>query len=194
MESNIENSELDNIEKLFKENYKSLCNVVFRIINDWDASEDVVQEMFLKLWKKKHEIKIESSLKGYLFKSASNSAINYLQSQKKLKLKEELSEQISNTQAVEESMIYDGKELQIRIEEALNKLPPKCKAIFLLSRQEGMKYQEIADELDISIKTVENQMGIALKKMKEELAPYLTKEFLVWPLLICLTTLINYLF
>jgi RNA polymerase sigma-70 factor (ECF subfamily) len=191
MENNIENSELENIEKLFKENYKSLCNVVFRIINDWDASEDVVQEMFLKLWKKKKDIKIESSLKGYLFKAASNSAINYLQSQRKLKIKEELTEQINNSQIIEESLNYDGRELQIRIEVALNKLPPKCKVIFLLSRQEGMKYQEIADELDISIKTVENQMGIALKKMKEELAPYLTKEFLVWPLLFLLGSLMS---
>jgi len=190
MENNFEKSELDNIEKLFKENYKSLCNVVFRIINDWDASEDVVQEMFLKLWRKKEEIKIESSLKGYLFKAASNSAINYLQSQKKEKLKEELSDKIKNSQIAEETINLDGKELQKKIEEALNKLPPKCKVIFLLSRQEGMKYQEIADELDISIKTVENQMGIALKKMKEELAPYLTKEFLIWPLLFFLTAIL----
>jgi RNA polymerase sigma-70 factor (ECF subfamily) len=147
--------------------------------------------MFLKLWKKKKDIKIESSLKGYLFKAASNSAINYLQSQRKLKIKEELTEQINNSQIIEESLNYDGRELQIRIEVALNKLPPKCKVIFLLSRQEGMKYQEIADELDISIKTVENQMGIALKKMKEELAPYLTKEFLVWPLLFLLGSLMS---
>jgi RNA polymerase sigma-70 factor (ECF subfamily) len=165
--------DLQDIEKLFKENHKRLCNVVNRIINNREAAEDVVQEMFIKLWRKKDELTIESSLKGYLFKMASHAAINYLETNKRFKLNEEITDRNSSELVVNESNYLEGKELADKIEQAIKNLPPKCKAIFLLSRYEGMKYQEIADHLNLSLKTVENQMGIALQKLREDLTNYL---------------------
>jgi RNA polymerase sigma-70 factor, ECF subfamily len=73
-----------------------------------------------------------------------------------------------------DSLTY--KEFELRSRQAIDRLPPQCKTIFLLCRQEGMKYQEIADALDISLKAVENQMGIALKKLRADLKPFLTME------------------
>jgi RNA polymerase sigma-70 factor (ECF subfamily) len=169
----MENGDLQNIEQLFKENHKRLCNIVHRIINDREAAEDVVQELFIKIWKKRAELKIESSLKGYLMKAAANAAINYLENNKRFKFNQELTNENSAAHVVNECPL-EGKELMQKIYKALNHLPPKCKAIFVLSRFEGMKYQEIADQLDLSLKTVENQMGIALQKLRDDLGSYLS--------------------
>src|SRR5690606_3853531 len=79
------------------------------------------------------------------------------------------------------------QELEQRLDHAINSLPPKCRAIFVLSRFEEMKYQEIANHLDISVKTVENQMGIALEKIRNSMAPYLRGEFLIWPILLLIS-------
>lgn len=179
MEKVLENLDLESIEGIFKTYYKSLCNIVFRIVRDKEAAEDVVQEMFLKIWKKRNEITIETSLKSYLFRAASNAAINYLHAEKRNKIKETLSLKETANSNVDESYKFNETELESLINQALNNLPPKCKAIFLLSRLEGLKYQEIAERLCISIKTVENQMGIALKKLREELQPYYNNKVLV---------------
>ncbi|MBX9851529.1 MAG: RNA polymerase sigma-70 factor [Cytophagaceae bacterium] len=184
MDMEASNSDLQNIEKLFRENYKSLCNVVNRIVHDWDAAEDVVQEMFIKIWKKRNELKIETTLKGYLYKAASNAALNYLENNKRFKLHQEITEKNTANQIIDESVKLEQKEFEERIDRALDKLPPKCKAIFVLSRFEGMKYQEIANHLDVSLKTVENQMGIALQKLRDDLKPYISGEFMLWPLLL----------
>lgn len=78
----------------------------------------------------------------------------------------------------------ESRELEQKITQAVNNLPPKCKAVFVLSRYEGLKYKQIAEHLDISVKTVENQMGSALQKLRDELKPYLTREFLMMMIVI----------
>lgn len=164
----------EKFEILYKTYYKILRNVVENIINDKDASHDVVQEVFLKLWRKRDDLDLILHPKAYLFKSSVNASITYLE---------------NNKQQVELTDIYPAdietadsnmltKELELKIRMALNKLPPKCKAIFILSRFESMKYKEIANLLDVSEKTVENQMGIALKRMREDLKQYIPKSFL----------------
>lgn len=186
MDEKSESTDLKDIEKLFKENYKRLCNVVYRIINDWDAAEDVVQEMFVKIWKKRDELKVESTARGYLYRSASNAALNYLENNRRFRLNEEISEKNTSALIIDENSRLEERELQAKIDEALDRLPPKCKTIFILSRFEGMKYQEIADHLNLSLKTVENQMGIALKKLREDLSSYISTEYLFWPILLSL--------
>lgn len=186
-----ENLDFSKIEELFKFYYKTLCNIAYRIVGDRDAAEDVVQEVFIKLWERKEEITIDSSIKGYLFKSVSNAAINYLQKNRALKYKEEISENTHAAYLVDGGNKMDEKELEARIEKAIEKLPPKCKAIFVLSRFEEMKYQEIAQHLNISIKTVESQMGIALEKLRHALTPYMNKEFLFMPILMVLSGLMS---
>lgn len=137
-------------------------------------AEEVVQEVFINFWERRNDIVITHSVKSYLVSSVRNRSINYL----KLQLpKDQRKEDIDDfhillpTPGGLQAMEY--QELHDLVQKAINQLPEKCKAIFVLSREEGLTYQEIATQLDLSVKTVENQMGIALKKMRAALKPYL---------------------
>lgn len=152
-----------------------LRNAAENIIDDHDAAHDIVQEVFVKLWHKKDEVKVILNLKAYLFRSVINSSLTYLE-QNKNKIKTDEFRMASQSSTDSKLM---AQELENKIQVALKALPPKCKAIFVLSRFEGLKNKEIAEYLNLSLKTVENQMGIALKRMREDLKPYLTREFLV---------------
>ena len=160
-------------EAAFREYYTPLYRVVYPILKSRDSAEDVVQDLFVRLWNKRDSIVISSSLKSYLYRAAINSAFDYLDKYKKevqmggKPLKEEL---VSMNETEE---YLSGKEAERRISEAMEKLPPACRTVFIMSREEDMTYQEIADSLQISIKTVENQIGKALKILREELKPHL---------------------
>lgn len=164
----------EKFEIIYKTYYTTLRNVVENIINDKDASHDVVQEVFLKLWRKREELDLILHPKSYLYRSAVNAAISYLETNKQPVQLTDL--KVADTEHADSNILT--RELEIKIRLALDKLPAKCKAIFVLSRFENMKYKEIAGFLDISEKTVENQMGIALKRMREDLKQYITKSFL----------------
>lgn len=152
-----------------------LRNAAENIIDDHDAAHDVVQEVFVKLWHKKDEVGAILNIKAYLFRSVINSSLTYLENNKN-KIKTD-DFRLASQGSTDSKLM--AQELEGKIQLALNALPPKCKAIFVLSRFEGLKNKEIAEYLNLSLKTVENQMGIALKRMKEDLKPYLTREFLV---------------
>ncbi len=156
-------------EELFKKCYAPLCKVIFRILKDKDLAEDTVQEVFVKLWEKRADYKIETSLKSYLYRAAINSAYNYLEKNKrytKLSLEESAIEPV-DTFSVEDQI--QARELEAKISTALEKLPEACREVFILSRYEGLSYKEIAETLDISVKTVENQIGKALRIFREQL-------------------------
>jgi RNA polymerase sigma-70 factor (ECF subfamily) len=160
-------------EDLYKSNYNDLKNLADNIVGE-DHSHDVVQEVFLKLWNKKDAMDDVENKKAYLTRSVINSSLTQLERNKRFpRLNVLRSEPIAK-----ENSTMDQKELENAISKALDALPPKCRTIFVLSRFEEMKYAEIASHLDISVNTVENQMGIALKKMRTELSVYLTKEFM----------------
>ncbi|MBL7932379.1 MAG: RNA polymerase sigma-70 factor [Bacteroidia bacterium] len=167
--------QLDNFEEVYKTHYKMLRNAAENIIDDHDASHDIVQEVFVKLWHKKDEISAILNIKAYLFRSVINSSLTYLENNKNKIKTDEF--RLASQSSTDSKLI--AQELESKIQIALKGLPPKCKAIFVLSRFEGLKNKEIAEHLNLSLKTVENQMGIALKRMKEDLKPYLTREFLV---------------
>lgn len=163
-------------EKIFKEHYKSLCDFAYNLLQDRDLAKDTVQEVFLKLWKNRDNLEMGTSIRSYLFKATSHTALNHLRFSKKIiRMDEEGFNAMSSPSGTEE---IGFKELELKIRASIDRLPPKCKVIYLLSRHEGLKYQEIADTLDISLKTVENQMGIALEKLRNDLKPFLTPEFL----------------
>ncbi len=167
---------LNDIEKIFRTHHKMLCKVAYAVVKDKSAAEDIVQDVFLTIWKKRNELVIDSNLKGYLYRAVSNSCLNYLQSYHKRNVKsfEEFGEQALGVYAPHDTMDYD--QLNHAVEKAIEKLPPRCKVIFVLSRMEGLKHQQIADALQVSVKTVENQMGIALVKLREELKPFLKRD------------------
>ena len=114
-------------------------------------------------------------MKGYLYKATTNSALNWLEKNKRVV---RYSEKIGEPNANVVELKLNADELLEKIEHAINTLPPKCKAIFVLNRYEELKYRQIAEHLNISIKTVENQMSIALDKLRKELRAYLPKAIL----------------
>jgi len=155
--------------RLFDEYYVSLCYFANKFIGDMDISRSVVQQVYVDLWEKREKIDILWSVKSYMFHAVNNKSIDYLRKNKNtvtLTDKEGDTRQIPFRDLVEESELND------RINNSINQLPEKCREIFLLCRFEGLKYSEIAERLHISVKTVEMQMGIALKKLRESLSDY----------------------
>ncbi|MBW3466907.1 RNA polymerase sigma-70 factor [Arthrospiribacter ruber] len=160
-------------EILFKSHYSALCRFAYQYLSDKDAAEEVVQSAFIGFWEKKESIQIDASLKSYLYSSVRNACLNEL---KRLKVRQVHAEAVvadgeRYTHAADHQAIKN--ELESKIQEAIEALPDQCKLIFRMSRFEDLKYQEIADALQISIKTVENQMGKALKLMRLKLKDYL---------------------
>ncbi len=164
-------------ETLFRSNYKILCNSALQIVKNEAVAEDIVQEVFIKLWENRSKIKIESNPSAYLKKMVVNAGINHLDKHKNIQINSiHLNGNVNLKPSFIESKL-DYTQLHKVINEALDKLPPKCKAIFMLCRFEDMKYKEVAELLDISIKTVESQMGIAIKRLNQDLKPVLIKHF-----------------
>jgi len=171
---------INEIEGLFKQYHKVLCNITSNIVNDRAAAEDIVQDVFMNLWRKRNEIDFAIPMKGYLYRATTNGALNWIAKNKRtIPFNDALWKQNVLTSNVVEDKINE-KELRTKIKQAIDRLPPKCKAIFVLSRYEGMKYKQIAENLNISIKTVENQISIALDKLRKELKPYLTSTLLIF--------------
>jgi len=166
-------------EKVFKLYYKPLCDYACTIIKDSDESEEVVQNIFFVIWSKKKILGISISLKSYLYRSVHNECLNKLKHIKvKLVYAMDLKNNITTSGLDNVSENIDAKELNKKIQSALDSLPEQCGKVFKLSRFENLKYSEIALKLDISIKTVENHMGKALKIMRDNLKDYLM--LLIW--------------
>lgn len=159
-------------EHLFRTYYQVLCNYACTLVKDMDEAEEIVQNVFYTIWKKREELQI-GSLKSYLYRAVHNDAMNKL---KHAKIKMNYAEDYRKTTGAgidSASQTIDAKELSQKIHEAIGDLPEQCGLVFRLNRFENKKYAEIAAELGISIKTVENPMGKALRLMREKLKDYL---------------------
>jgi RNA polymerase sigma-70 factor (ECF subfamily) len=160
-------------EILFHKYYGILCSFASKLIHDHVAAEEIVQDFFVKLWEKRQKISIETSVKNYFFRSVKNLCINYIQHNKtKIKYAQTLLSEVENN--LSDDSNYPEVDLFEKIEENINSLPEKRREIFRLSRQEGLKYHEIAQKLNISIKTVETQMSLAIKTLRDKLKNYTT--------------------
>jgi RNA polymerase sigma-70 factor (ECF subfamily) len=174
--NNIKQGDEIAFEQLFKTYYSHLCLFATKILADNNSAEEIVQDFFVKLWEKRKEIFIDSSLKNYLFRSVKNLCLNHIKHNhiKIQHAKRVISEAETNQ--------YNDNFIEINliqeIEESIESLPEKRREIFRLSREEGLKYREIAEKLNISIKTVEAQMGLAIKSLREKLKKYNTFLFL----------------
>lgn len=160
-------------EMLFREYYNSLCHFSYKIVKDTVIAEEIVQDIFYYLWDKRNAIELTISLKSYLFKSVHNNSLKYLRHQKvvidhasKVRITQE------NNFEIQENYAELGEITHI-IHKTLNGLPERTREIFNLNRNEGLKYLEIADQLNISIKTVEAHMSNVLKLFRENLKDYL---------------------
>lgn len=169
--------DLEMMEILFKRLYKPLRAYAFRLVNEMDVAEDIVQDVFFKIWLQRDTIRFEDqAVKSYLFKAVYTHALNAL-NQRQLHLyslqsyqeSEQLDQYLSSyyTQNSENSLLL--KELEREITTCIESLPPQCHKVFILSRTYGLKNREIAEQLGISIKAVEKQISKALSCLKEHL-------------------------
>ncbi|HHH50402.1 MAG TPA: RNA polymerase sigma-70 factor [Saprospiraceae bacterium] len=164
------------LQQIFDTYYIPVCQAIHRIIKEKETVKDIAQDVFIKFWQKRNQLEINSSLKAYLQRMGINEAISYIRKHKKMQ-QEEIEEYKMPFAAVSSESQFLEKELQEKINDAIETLPPKCKLVFQLSRFEQMTYREIAEKLGISIKTVENQMGKALSVLRAELGGYLNRSF-----------------
>ncbi|MGL1885931.1 MAG: RNA polymerase sigma-70 factor [Reichenbachiella sp.] len=171
-------------EELFNFFYKDMCRFCLKYVRDEIVAEEIVQNLFLYIWEKRNSIKITSSVKAYLYTAVKNRSFNYI----KLQLPKEQNkidiDEYGVLEVVEENkedeMVME--ELKRQVSAAISDLPPKCQMIFNLSRNSGMTYKEIAEELDLSVKTVENQVGVALRKLRAQLQPVWDKVLILFVL------------
>jgi len=161
----------DAFNKLFRAYYSKLCHYAVMLGCCGEDAEEIVQELFTKLWMNRQKTEIDISAKSYLYKSTRNAVINLVEHQR-IKQKYAGEEILAKTEFFDVNPLLVA-ELQEHIQSAINKLSEGRKQIFILSRSDGLSYQEIAEKLNISPKTVENQMGHALKQLREELKDYL---------------------
>ena len=165
----VKGDDLTSYEIIFKKYFKELYRFAFSYVRDATIAEEMAQEVFLYVWEKRKQIEIQTTLKTYLYSAIKNKCLNYI----KLELpKQQAMADVSEVMlSITTSHGDEGENERLKnyIASAIDSLPNKCRKIFILSRNAGLTYEEIAEELDLSKKTVENQMGIALKKLRESL-------------------------
>jgi RNA polymerase sigma-70 factor (family 1) len=157
-------------QQAYRELYTSLYSYLFgfakTIVQSRESAEEVVSDVFIKLWERRKELEKIEHLKIYLYVATRNIAFNYLDKQKR-----NSTNSIDDVEAEFTSIDFDPEQLLITadmlalIQKAIDQLPPKCKIIFKLAKEDGLKYREVAEVLNISVKTVENQLAIALYKI-----------------------------
>lgn len=155
-------------ETLFKLFYAPLCTYAYKYVRDYDEAEDLVQGFFAKIWDSKSSISINTSVKNYFFRSVRNLSLNHIKHRSVVDQHQK--ETLRNMVIADNEQSAFDFVLAERINFHIDQLPPKRREIFILSRQHDLKYREIAEKLNISVKTVETQMGLALKELRNKLS------------------------
>lgn len=159
---------------LFRSHFKGLCFFAQKYVKDIDTAKEIVQDAFLSMWEKRDTIDLDRPVKSYLTMVIHNKCTNYLRDNRKFDSNILEIENLLDVPEYESTDSLVTNELKEKIDSALNDLPEKCREVFVLNRYENLKYQEIAEKLQISVKTVETQMSKALQHMRVRLAEYLT--------------------
>jgi RNA polymerase sigma-70 factor (ECF subfamily) len=160
-------------EQVFKTHYKALHSYACTILKDEMAAEEIVQQIFLKIWERKQQLSIQSSIRAYLYRAVYNDCLNVLKHEKVKKAYQTYTTHFMKNETDHASTKILLGDLEDKFRKAMNELPEQCRTIFQMSRFEELNYQQIADKLGLSIKTIENQMGKALKLMRLKLVDFL---------------------
>lgn len=169
----IKNGDEKAFEELFRTYYKPLCQYTYRILKDPVTAEEIVQDIFYHIWEKRQTLEPILSVKSYLYKAVSNNALKYLRHNKIVNAHQEVVQHdLLQSFNLQENYSEMNEIIHI-IEETMNSVPERTHIIFSLHRDQGLKYKEIAQELNISVKTVEAHMTYLLKLLRENLRDYM---------------------
>lgn len=167
-------------DRLFEDHFESLCSYAFLLVRDETAAEEIVTEVFYRLWIKRNEIHIRVSIKKYLLKSVYNISLNYLKHIGIVKHYKDLTivlhkekEIFADDYKTSPLALLEYDELEALVNEVIDNLPDQCRQVFTMNRFKGMKYHEISDSLNISLSTVKYHMSTALDRLKDKLKGYL---------------------
>jgi len=167
----IRKGDLNTFENLFHANYPGMCSYSESLLKREDVAEEIVQDVFMNIWKNRENLKITTSLHSYLYRSVFNNSMMYLRKNKKeSRLDIQWADSTSHPDDPVEEM--NARELNAVIIFTLEGLPERTRQIFAMSRYEGMKYEEIAGKLGVSVKTVEANMGRALKALRNSVEEF----------------------
>jgi RNA polymerase sigma-70 factor (ECF subfamily) len=170
-------------EIIFREQFKPLCNLANTMVKDADAAKDIVQQVFLNYWQIRENLIIRGATKGYLYRAVVNASLNHINKFKRIV---PLDSSLTNITAdIENDSV---NQVEIKVRNAIGALPPICQKVFTLSRYSNLTNKEIAEELEISLKTVEKHISKALKALRISLRPLMSSEFIL-----ILTLVLNFL-
>jgi len=153
------------LKHLFDKYYKEMCKLSYRLVGRSDIAEDIVQDTFINIWNKRQTLQYSGPIKPYFIRSVINASLNYLKSlyaRQHFDEESKMTEQITNA---DQSDLLENKELEELLRLAIEQLPERCRVIFSMSRMSGLSHKEIAEHLNISTKTIEAQISIALKRI-----------------------------
>ncbi|MCE6990568.1 RNA polymerase sigma-70 factor [Dyadobacter sp. CY323] len=157
--------------ELFTHHYRSLCNYAMRVVVTREIAEEVVSDVFVKLWKNREQIEVHTSFQAYIYRAVRNQALDYLKlrvhRQNERESLESVQWNLSHADHFSPADELSFNEFYTHVEGCIQALPRQCQLIFRLSREEGLRYRDIAEKLEISVKTVETQMSRALKVLRE---------------------------
>jgi RNA polymerase sigma-70 factor, ECF subfamily len=172
-------------EEMFRQHFTSLVYFARKYLKDMDSSKEVVHKVFITIWENRENFDFDKAQKSYLFTAVYNRCMNYIRDNSKFRSGDVLDNPELMPLESDSSERIEAAELETQIWKTINSLPEKCREIFILNRFEGKKYAEIAEQLEISVKTVETQMSKALVVLRDKLKNYihlwiliLLKEFL----------------
>ncbi len=163
---------------LFDQHFPDLCNFLLVYLHSKELSEEIALEIFTHIWEKREDLIIKATFKSFLFASAKNKAISHYRKENRILFTtlEDVELMIPDVS----SEFMENNELRELIDAAVGKLPEKSRQIYQLAWEENMSHKDIAEQLGIAPKTVENHVGIALRKLRESLKPYYKQIFMIW--------------
>lgn len=165
-------------EKLFREQFSTLCNIAASIVKDPDEAKDIVQQVFIKLWQKRNELNIRGPMAPYLCRAVINTAYNSSNKSNKTIYLDNHPE-LGNVPETESEMAQQKDNIDTEVKKAIDALPPVCRNVFSMSRYTSLTNKEIASELNISVKAVEKHISKAYKTLRETLKPLVAGQFML---------------
>lgn len=160
--------DITDLQKLYATQYGLLLNYGRSLIGSTEDVKEIINDVFLAVWRNREHLDKERNIEAYLRRSIKNRCINYLKAKRMKKVDIEDKTYYLTTSETVDQLVHEA-ELRAFLYECVEKLPPKCKEIFILSREENLPHKEIAKRLDLSVKTIENQISIALRKLRKML-------------------------